>query len=321
VLKTSLLADQNPLVSVCMIAYNVEPYIAEAIDGVLSQQTDFPVELVIGEDCSTDRTREIAQAYADKYPERIRLLPSDVNRGIAGNAFRTWQYCRGKYIAVCDSDDIWTDPFKLKHQVSFLENNPEYGAVYSDVEVISNEGTIMEDPVQDKSRERYAAGKVFFPLMKGNFINNSTAVFRRDLIADYEVDQDRNYYTHDYLLWLHVSMHSKIHFINTRTAKYRKHHGGVTNSGQRENYNREVFQRHLPGIIVKFDRCYPWELSKEERIFIFQKMISVLYRKNVPLRQKRQILQLMPKYFPGMPGIFKIFFGKVWKQRSNYKFN
>jgi len=92
-----------------MITYNHERYIIQAIQGVLMQKTDFPIELIIGEDCSTDRTREIVFDYQKKYSDRIRVITADNNVGMMNNSSRTMAACRGKYIALCEGDDYWTD--------------------------------------------------------------------------------------------------------------------------------------------------------------------------------------------------------------------
>ena len=125
----------DPLVSVMMITYNHAPYIAQAIEGVLRQKVDFPIELVIGEDCSTDGTREIVLEYEKKSPQFIRVIMSDKNVGMKKNALRTGRSCRGKYIAFCEGDDYWHHLDKLQKQVDYLENHPECGLVYSSYDI------------------------------------------------------------------------------------------------------------------------------------------------------------------------------------------
>ena len=125
----------EPLVSVKMITYNHAPYIARAIEGVLQQKTNFPFELVIGEDCSTDGTREIVFEYQRKYPKLIRVVASEKNLGAAANSRQTTKVCRGKYLAFCEGDDFWHDPSKLQKQVDYLESHPECGLVYSSYDV------------------------------------------------------------------------------------------------------------------------------------------------------------------------------------------
>ena len=122
----------EPLASVCMITYNHKPYIRQAIEGVLRQETDFPYELLIGEDCSTDGTREIVFDYQRQYPQIIRVITSDKNVGARKNSLRTRRACTGKYIAYCEGDDYWQRTDKLQHQIEYLETHPDCGLVYSD---------------------------------------------------------------------------------------------------------------------------------------------------------------------------------------------
>ncbi|HTW93005.1 MAG TPA: glycosyltransferase [bacterium] len=115
-----------PRVSVSMITYNHERYIAQAIDSVLAQKVDFDYEVVIGEDCSTDRTRSIVESYARQHPDKIRLVLSETNIGGNRNGLRTYSACRGEYTAFLEGDDYWTSPHKLQRQVDFLEQNPKF---------------------------------------------------------------------------------------------------------------------------------------------------------------------------------------------------
>ena len=127
--------NSRPMVSVWMITYNHEEFITEAIDGVLMQQTNFQIELIIGEDCSTDKTAEIIKAYQEKHPEIIKARFNKPNIGMMPNVIKTLEECTGKYIALCEGDDYWTDPLKLQKQVDFLENNGGYSGCFHDTEV------------------------------------------------------------------------------------------------------------------------------------------------------------------------------------------
>lgn len=113
---------QRPLVSVVMTTYNHEKFIREAIEGVLAQKADFEYELIIGEDCSQDATREICFEYQRRFPDRIRVLWSDGNvYKCNGNERRCRHRVRGRFLAFCEGDDYWTDPFKLQKQVGLME--------------------------------------------------------------------------------------------------------------------------------------------------------------------------------------------------------
>lgn len=136
---SSYAEDLPPTVSVVTIAYNVDEFIAEAIESVLMQKTNFKVELVIGEDCSTDKTREIVLEYQEKYPDIIRVLLPEKNQGLTPNCVATHNACVGKYIALLDGDDYWTSPDKLQKQIDFLENNLDYsGSGHQAIKIYEN---------------------------------------------------------------------------------------------------------------------------------------------------------------------------------------
>lgn len=115
----------HPKVSVCMTTYNHARFIAQALDSVLAQRTTFDYEIVIGEDCSTDGTRETVLRYWQQNPSRIRVLLAGKNLGVVRNTERTIQACRGDYIAMLEGDDYWTDVHKLQHQAELLDAEPD----------------------------------------------------------------------------------------------------------------------------------------------------------------------------------------------------
>ncbi len=296
-----------PKVSIYMLAYNVEKFIEAALEGVLRQVVDFPYQIVIAEDCSTDNTRQSCDRYAAQFPDKIRVLPSDINRGIAGNAAKALAYCTGQYIAVCDSDDVWVDPSKLKKQVDILDANPQIGAVYSDIEIITEDGDVIVDDQYDFIRRRYSGGKIFSKLLQGNFVNNSTGIFRRSLIGDYKIDTDRHYHTYDFLFWLHIASQSEFYFLNEKTTQYRTHPNNVTNSGLKLEGNRKKFLEYLPSFLLTFDKCRPWTPTREEKMVLFRKMLSVLYRTEADIKTKLEIVRILPDYFPGIRSALNLF--------------
>lgn len=190
--------ESDIVVSALMITYNHEPFIREAIEGVLMQQASFPVELVIGEDCSTDRTRDICLEYQQKYPEKIRLLLNEKNLGMMPNFIQTLNACTGKYIALCEGDDYWTDKLKLQKQVDFLEGNEEYMICAHDVWV-KTEGELKEDFII-KKRYPKTTFNVFDLLIYGNQIHTPSVVFRNNL-ANYP-EQALKSPLGDFFLWV-----------------------------------------------------------------------------------------------------------------------
>lgn len=113
----------QPLVSVLIAAYNQEKYIGQTLDSILMQQCSFDFEIIIGEDCSTDGTREICLEYQEKYPDQIVLCLNERNKGLLDNYFDIFLKCRGKYIADCGGDDYWLTTQKLQEQVDLLEKH------------------------------------------------------------------------------------------------------------------------------------------------------------------------------------------------------
>jgi len=120
----SVVLSKKPLVSVLMLAYNHGPFLADAIDGVLKQRTNFPIELLIGEDCSSDNTLDIALAYQRSHPNVIRVLTATHNVGMQENLRRLLEVARGQFVAFCEGDDYWIDDNKLSLQVDCLRKNP-----------------------------------------------------------------------------------------------------------------------------------------------------------------------------------------------------
>jgi len=127
----AVVANDLPVASIIVMTHNHGPYIRRAIEGVLEQKASFPFELIIGEDCSTDNTREIVFEYQRAHPEMIRVITSGQNVGVLENARRTEQVCRGRHVCLCDGDDYWHSPQKLERDVTFLETHPDYSMVHS----------------------------------------------------------------------------------------------------------------------------------------------------------------------------------------------
>ena len=123
---------QDIMFSVAIITYNQEKYISQTLDSILNQQHDYKYEIVIGEDCSTDKTKQIIEEYVAKYPEIIKPLYNNPNKGLINNYFNVINHCQGKYIMECAGDDYWL-PGKVKSQIEFMENNLDVGMCYGKV--------------------------------------------------------------------------------------------------------------------------------------------------------------------------------------------
>ncbi|NCD41933.1 MAG: glycosyltransferase, partial [Bacteroidia bacterium] len=136
------------MVSICCITYNHEPFIRQCLDGFLMQKTDFPFKIVIHDDCSTDKTPDVIREYKQKYPDILCPIFQEVNQMSKGHSI-TVEFvlpaCHGKYIALCEGDDYWTDPLKLQKQVDFLEAHPEYSLCGHNTKIVyENDGGRVE---------------------------------------------------------------------------------------------------------------------------------------------------------------------------------
>ncbi len=169
-----------PKVSVLMLAYNHERFITQAVESVLAQETSFPIELVVGEDCSTDRTREILLDLQSAHPEVIRLLLREKNLGPQRNYATTFAACSGEYIAMLEGDDYWTNPKKLQKQVDALDAHPEWSVCFHITRRVYDDGS--------KEPELYPANwtkevATVYDLLKGNLFNTCSQVFRNRLFG------------------------------------------------------------------------------------------------------------------------------------------
>lgn len=126
------MTNLHDLISVIVCTYNQEDTIGRTLDSILSQECHLPIEIVIGEDCSTDRTLAVCQQYQKQHPDTIRILANNPNKGLVRNYFDCLRACRGKYIADCAGDDFWIDSQKLEKSSLILDNSPDVGIVHTD---------------------------------------------------------------------------------------------------------------------------------------------------------------------------------------------
>lgn len=145
-----------PVLTVCCITYNHANYLADALDGILKQETNFPFEIIIHDDASTDGTQEIISQYQLAYPQIIKSVIQPINQySLGARPMQTLMpMCRGKYVAVCEGDDYWVDPKKLQTQVDFLEKNPDFVISGHDAVVIDDQGELLKSSKLPDSQKR-----------------------------------------------------------------------------------------------------------------------------------------------------------------------
>jgi len=228
----------NPLVSVHMITYNHAPYIADAIESVVNQETGFPIEIVIGEDCSEDNTRAIVLEYQSKYPKMIRVLLPRNNTGAVANYKRVAFACRGEYIAFCEGDDYWLDCRKLAEQIKYLQEQPCCGFVHTDFLYRKNNRFLRGGKLLEIYKMKPLGGEhALKELLSGmNPMGTCTFMIRNHLFNDFLITQ-ANYISRylfiDYFLLLYVAAKSNIGYMPNITGVYREVHGSATKKGPR----------------------------------------------------------------------------------------
>ncbi|GAB3856367.1 hypothetical protein GCM10028822_28650 [Hymenobacter terrigena] len=220
----------KPKVSVFMMTYNHAPYIKQALESVLDQRTDFAVQIVIGEDKSTDGTREIVADFARRYPNQIHALLHEKNVGASQNQLLVLRACSGEYIAILEGDDYWTDPNKLQKQVDFLDTNSDYAISSHNVTVVSN-----EKPYATNGKPLYSEAPfdtlTLKELAKGNTLPTASCVYRNYFTAGPAPvgfpDWLGKVKVGDFCLHLLAARFGKIKYFQESMAAYRLHSGGI----------------------------------------------------------------------------------------------
>jgi glycosyltransferase involved in cell wall biosynthesis len=217
----------TPLVSICCITYNHEIFIRDAIEGFLMQKSTFPIEIIIHDDASTDKTAEIVAEYANKYPELIFPIfqtENQFSKGIKISATYVWPKAKGKYIALCEGDDYWTDPFKLQKQVDFLEANPDFVICYHDVKVINEEGSvIIESKIGKENQRDFSSEELSY---NRPFIMPLSVVFRN--LSIIWPEETKYVLNGDTFLFSILGQYGNGKYIqDIQPGNYRYHSGGI----------------------------------------------------------------------------------------------
>jgi len=210
-------------VSVAVIAYNHERYIAQALDSVLSQKTAFEFEVVIVEDCSRDGTRSIIQQYCARFPDKIRAIFHATNMGARKTVEEALLACRGQYVAMLDGDDYWTSADKLQRQADLLDKHPDMMLCCHPTRYLFENGeTEVSHP---------ADGLTFMRLLKANPVQSQTIMFRRCLFSGYPQWMHENAsFPGDYFLVISAGQHGELGFIDEVMSVYRVHDAGAWGS-------------------------------------------------------------------------------------------
>lgn len=225
-----------PLVSVIMSSYNYGNYISKAIESALNQTfTDF--ELIVIDDGSTDGSREIIKRYAGQ-DSRIKYVFHRSNMGITNTLNEGIEIASGKYLAILDSDDLWTMD-KLEKQLAILAEDEDL-VVWTDGEIINRDGLPVGQRFTGLHRatRRKKTGDIFTEMVKGNFILGSSTIFKKDNLKGMRYKTNIRYFP-DFTFFIDLAAHYDFHFIDECLTRYRIH-GGNTTISRREAGNSEM---------------------------------------------------------------------------------
>lgn len=312
----------KPLVSIRTSTYNHGPYIKQCIEGVLMQKTNFPFEYIIGEDFSTDETREIVFEYARKFPNVIRVITADYNVGSKANGRRCINACRGKYMAICEGDDYWIDPLKLQKQVDFLEKNPEYVMSHTSFRYYYE---LDKRFYNSKDVQVNPCYYLMLPeIILGDYRVQTVTVLLRANVMKKVQESDDFLFKSGYLmmgdtqLWYSMAQKGKIHFLPEQTAVYRVNQGSAT----RSNSIKNVYRFRLSSWEMRMYLCKRDNLSEAFKSRVYREYDRALvkymcYDKNFsflyPITDRKNVsrLLLMNKF-----GILKIWLDFLVKNRN-----
>ena len=240
-------------VSIIVCTYNQEKTIARTLDSILSQKTKYTYEIVLGEDCSTDGTRAVCEAYAEKYPNLIKLLPAAPNKGLMRNYRDCVNASSGEYSMACAGDDWWSFDRKIDLQVDFLDKNPDYVLAYTgSLRYNVNMGTVVPMDVI------VPEGEMFTALINVDFICAPTWCFRLSVFDHIYLDDYilRGYPMEDYPMLLEMSLMGKFKAMGEHTVTYTHSSSSASTFSllQKQVEFEDAVQRVRKDMVAKYNR-------------------------------------------------------------------
>lgn len=283
------------MVSICCITYNHERYIRDAIEGFLMQKTNFRYEILIHDDASTDDTANIIREYEKTFPDLIKPIYQKENqwsKGVKVGIEYNLKRAKGKYIALCEGDDYWTDPYKLQKQVDFLEKNQKFSMCFHNAKVIDENKNILH--YYKRFNPRGKKVNYLKDIIAGNYIPTCSVVFRNHLIdySDYEVLSNGLWFG-DWVIHILNAKEGPIYYFNEEMAVYR-----VTSTGLSKTTNTI---KKLEDILKFYKRLDKYFDDKNIKRIINKKMIQykielyIEYVKKNELEKAEELFQNIKK--------------------------
>lgn len=273
------------LVSICCLAYNHENFIRDCLDGFIIQKTDFDFEILIHDDASTDKTADIIKEYEALFPKIIKPIYQSENqysKGIGVSANFNFPRAKGKYIALCEGDDYWIDPYKLQKQVDFLEVNSDYGLVCTDFSILEQStGKIQESLFKNQPNKFPIYDNFEDFLLAAGYMAPCTWLCRREFIpVNFDGHADGSFY------WLlHVFANSKVHVLLDNTTMYRQ----LVESASHSNSITKMYIRAVGILKTQMDYIDDFKVSESFKSKVLQKHYQMVLPSLVALNNRDEI--------------------------------
>jgi len=232
-----------PIISICCITYNHEKYIEEALDGFLSQDTNFVFEILVDDDCSIDQTRNIILKYQKKYPHIIKSFLRKKNVGSMSNFIENLQRAKGQYIAICEGDDYWTDKKKLQIQISEMQKNPEVNLSFHSAKELKDDEIGKEISVYSSKNKIVTINEVI--LGRGEFCPTASIVIKKKVVDNIPSWIQAQAPIGDYFLQIFGSLEAGALYINKSMSIYRVNSFGSWSSSIQDINKTEKFINNL----------------------------------------------------------------------------
>jgi glycosyltransferase involved in cell wall biosynthesis len=304
--------NEDIVVSVCVTAYNHGKYIAQALDSILMQEVDFKYEIVVGEDCSTDNTREILLSYKERFPDKLKLLLHEKNLGAKKNVIATLDNCSGKYIAMLDGDDYWIDPEKLRIQIALMEEHPECHMSFHPAESrIENARTGRVVARRAKENKIFTASEVI--LGGGGFSPTASTIFHREVIENLPEFFEETP-VGDYYMQILGAVHGGALYIDRVMSVYRQ---GIEGSWSHEMKNIDIdkkiklhhaYMKALHDLDMHLNGEFHKEIEQRRSRYYYK--IAVFYLKNDRYEAFKKNIELSfnTYVYKSLPYLFMYYF-------------
>lgn len=293
-----------PLVSIVMITYNQASFIEQAIGGVFIQQYGGEIEFILVNDNSTDSTDEIIKKYFAENPApqniHVSYTTHKKNKGAVKNFFWSLEQAKGKYIAICEGDDYWTHPLKIKKQVAFLEKNPDYVICFHPIKILDTDGSLIDDYITVVPNDYHSHETL---TRCGNYIHTPSVVFR-NIITKFPTIYGISPIG-DYLLYMSLSEHGKIMKLSDEMAIYRQGVGVIS--------KMDSFKKACNNITMYSCMIATMQDEKTRTILISRQLeVIALYQKEIDQQRSNYLKNLPFKFYYN--GVIRFLYSKIKKQ-------